>query len=332
MTNKDESAPGSAVSLSVAVEHFLEAKRAQRLSDNTLIDYKRTFRRFQAFFGEDGGDPPLSSITPHEVRQFMNSLTGLSKKSVLNVHIGLSSLWHWATEEELCPENIMRKVSRPRPEIRAIQPFTHEEVDRLFNAICRSAEYTLPGKKSCSNQLQDCYRMRAILLTLIDNGLRAEELCHIRARDLSTSNIKVFGKGAKERLVPISETTYQAIMEYTEKERIGGLPGKDDFIFVTKSGSRIAGDELYHMILKLGKRAGVKAYPHKFRHTFAINFLRNGGNIFALQAILGHASLEMVKRYLSIAMADIEAVHQSASIVNCWHLGAIRVGFPASVN
>jgi len=323
MTDAIPSSPCSTVLLSTAVEQFVEAKLAQRLSKNTLIDYKRTYRRFRLYFENE--DPLLSSITPHDIRRFLNSLTTLSKKSILNVHIGLSSLWNWATEEGICPENIMRKVSAPRPEIRAIQPYTREEVDHLFNAICYSAEYTLPGKKSCANRLQDCYRMQAIMLILIDNGIRADELCHIRARDLSSTNIKVFGKGSKERLVPISKTTYRAILDYTQKERNGGPPGNDEFLFITKSGNPIKGDQLYHTIHTLGKRAGVKANPHKFRHTFAINFLRNGGNIFALQAILGHASLEMVKRYLAIAMADIEVVHQTASVVNCWNLGAIRI-------
>jgi site-specific recombinase XerD len=320
---------GMAATLSVAVEQFIEAKQAQRLSKNTLIEYKRTLRRFKQFFENE--DPLMSVITPVNIRKFMNSLGGLSKKSLLNVHIGLSSFWHWASEEEICTENIMRKVSRPRPEIRAVQPFSHEEVDRLFNGICFSVEYTRPGKKSCSNRLPYYYRTRAILLLLIDNGIRAEELCHIRAKDLGATTIRVFGKGAKERLVPISECTYGAIQKYIKQERPNGPPQHEDFVFITKSGKPIKGDQLYHMILKIGGRVGVKAYPHKFRHTFAINFLRNGGNIFALQAILGHASLEMVKRYLSIAMADIEVVHRSASVVNCWHLGAISVNAPISI-
>jgi integrase/recombinase XerD len=294
MTSNLTCSTDSAATLSVTVEQFVEAKQAQRLSKNTLIEYKRTLRRFREFFEKQ--DPLMSAITPVDIRKFMNSLDGLSKKSLLNVHIGLSSLWHWATDEGLCSDNIMHKVSRPRPEVRAVQPFSHEEVDQLFSAIGFSAEYTRAGKRSCSNRLLYYYRTRAILLLLIDNGIRAEELCHIHAKDLGATTIKVFGKGAKERLVPISDCTYDAIQEYIKQERPSGPPQYEDFVFITKSGKPIKGDQLYHMIAKVGVRAGVKAYPHKFRHTFAINFLRNGGNIFALQAILGHASLEMVKR------------------------------------
>ena len=328
MTSNVTCPPMSAATLSVAVEQFIEAKQAQRLSKNTLIEYERTLRRMREF---SEGDPVMSAITPADIRKFMNSLDGLSKKSLLNVHIGLSSLWHWANDEGLCQENIMRKVCRPRPEVRAIQPFSHDEVDRLFLSIGYSVEYTRPGKKACSNRLPYYYRTRAILLILIDNGIRAGELCGIRFKDLEGTTIKVFGKGAKERLVPISDSTRDAIDQYIQIERADNPPGYEDFIFVTKSGKQINGDELYHMILKIGKRAGVKANPHKFRHTFAINFLRNGGNIFALQAILGHASLEMVKRYLAIAQADIEVVHRKASVVNCWNLGTIGIELAPSI-
>jgi integrase/recombinase XerD len=329
MSRNQTCSSAPAVTLSVAVEQFIEAKTAQRLSNNTLIDYKRTLRYFREFFGDE--DPLFSEITPHQVRKFLNSLDRLSKKTLLNCHIGLSSLWHWATDEGLCTENTMHKVARPRPEIRAIQPLTHEEVDKLFNAMC-SMEYTVPGKRSCSSPLP-YLRTRAMMLIMFDNGIRELELCHIRAKDLSPTTIKVFGKGDKERLLPISEVTYEAIQDYFREERPGGPPkNSEDYVFITKTERSLTGDGLYHIIARVGARAGVKAYPHKFRHTFAINFLINGGNVFALQAILGHASLEMGKRYLAIAMADIQTVHRNASVVNCWQLGTIGIGIPVSLD
>ena len=159
MTSNVTCPPVSTATLSVAVEQFIEAKQAQRLSKNTLIEYNRTLRYFKEFFENE--DPLMSAITQVDVRKFMNSLDHLSKKSLLNVHIGLSSLWHWASDEGLCSDNIMHKVARPRPEIRAVQPFTHEEVDRLFNGICFSVEYSRPGKRSCSSRLPYYYRTRA---------------------------------------------------------------------------------------------------------------------------------------------------------------------------
>ena len=78
---------------------------------------------------------------------------------------------------------------------------------------------------------------------------------------------------------------------------------------------------LGRLIGRLGQRSGVRdAYPHRFRHTFAINFLRNGGNIYVLQEILGHSTLEMVRRYVKLAERDLASGHQLASPVANWNL------------
>jgi integrase/recombinase XerD len=83
----------------------------------------------------------------------------------------------------------------------------------------------------------------------------------------------------------------------------------------------LASSGLLQLIRRLGDRAGVNhAHPHRFRHTFAINFLRNGGNAFVLQMLLGHSTMEMVKRYLALAQADAQATHRRASPVANWRL------------
>ena len=80
-------------------------------------------------------------------------------------------------------------------------------------------------------------------------------------------------------------------------------------------------DVLIKLLVRMGQRAGVaNVHPHRFRHTFAINFLRNGGNAYALQMMLGHSTMEMVKRYLALAQADVEAAHRQASPVANWRL------------
>lgn len=307
----------SSYTLSEAIEQFLYAKRVRRLSPNTLRDYERTLRRFRDFLS---GDTHIEEIAPSHVRRFMASIK-LSNKSLLNIYVGLSSFWSWMVREEICDQNLMHKVERPRPEIRAISPFTRAEIEQLFQSIEKSAVYSRPGKKPCSHRLKDYYRNRAILLILLDTGMRASELCGIRFIDfLNRTQVRVFGKGSKERILPLSEATIRAIEEYVDKER---PPVRDqhEHVFVTISGKRLFASDLYHRVSRIGQRAGIHANPHRFRHTFAINFLRNGGDIYALQAMLGHTSLEMVKRYLAIARADVETAHKKASPVICWNLG-----------
>jgi integrase/recombinase XerD len=92
-------------------------------------------------------------------------------------------------------------------------------------------------------------------------------------------------------------------------------------LFVTIRGRRINRDGLRQLISSLGEKANItKAYPHRFRHTFAITYLRSGGDVFTLQALLGHASLDIVQHYARIAQIDIEQAHRRASPVDNWRL------------
>lgn len=311
-------AAAARLSLAQAVEGYLIAAQARRLSRYTLRDYTTTFRRFMAFID---GDRPLISITADDVRRFMNSLDGLSDKTVLNYHTGLSALWTWALNEDLVEAHILRHVERPRPEQRAITPYTKADVEHLLRACDHTARYTRPGKRACRNQRPTATRDRAIVTLLVDTGIRASELCALRIHqcDLRNRRVTVHGKGKKERTLPISARTAQVVWKYLNTREDRAILSHS--LFTTNRDVAFDRHVLKRLIARLGKRAGVSgANVHRFRHTFAINFLRNGGNAFALQRMLGHETLEMVNRYLEIAQADLEVAHRDASPVANWNL------------
>ena len=114
------------------------------------------------------------------------------------------------------------------------------------------------------------------------------------------------GKKSKLRTVFIGKLSRSSIWRY--------LTGKDinayDYVFTSKENRPMDRHSIRKLLVYLGEKAEIQdVYPHRFRHTFAIQYLRNGGDIYTLQRILGHSSLEMVKRYLSIAKADCEKAH-----------------------
>jgi len=297
--------------LSHSINEFLEFKKAQRLSQGTLVDYEIVLRRF----AKEIGDIEIDQIERKAVVHYLASLQ-LSKKRVKNIHTTLSSFWTWAVSEGHCSSHIIRQIKPPRPEKRPIVPFTREQILSMLESTRVSKEYSRPGKRACRNRLKTGLRDRAIILLLLDTGIRASELCSIRIKDIKPNGIYVRGKGSKDRIVPLSEPTRSVLLEH-----IGNRKDPEDFVFKTEQGHNLVRDALRLIIRRIGDRANVNdAHPHRFRHTFAITFLRNGGDPFTLQMILGHETLDMVRRYLAIAQSDVDAVHQRASPVKVWGL------------
>ncbi len=277
---------GTGLVLSKAVEGFILACQARRLSPNTLTDYIRTLKRFQAFVE----DVPIGEITSTQIAAFL-AAQPYTAKTVLNYHIGLSALWTWAIREGYAERHVVRLVEKPRPQQVVVMPFTETEVKAML---------------ASTKQHKD--RDRAVLLVLMDTGLRASELCGLERKDIDLSNrrLKVLGKGNKQRLLPFSPRTASALFRH-----LVGSEGKP-FPFNRNS--------LAHLVQRIGQRAGIQANPHRFRHTFAIMYLRNGGDPYTLQEILGHSSMEMVRRYIALAQVDIDAAHRRASPVEGWAL------------
>ncbi len=288
------------ITLSSAIEQFIDERQAERLSRHTLDDYGYTYRRFANWIGYD---PYVQSVSVDTIRGFLASTNDVSKKTTLNYHIGLSSLWHWMTEKNLVEQNVVRMVRPPRPEFREIIPYHRDEIKYML-------EIATKGDLVARDQ--------AIILMLLDTGIRATELCSLRMRDLSLSRrqILVYGKGSKERRLRFSIPTLEGLQIYLSSRM------NSRFVFITEQLQPMNRHALRQMITRLGLRSGVPdANCHRFRHTFAIESLRNGMNIYALQKALGHTTLDMVKRYLALVQADLDEQMTRSSPVRAWRLG-----------
>jgi len=164
------------ISLSQALEGFELHTRARRLSEHTILDYFTTYRKLQEFLD---GDPLLSQVTSGDIERFLASRP-VSAKTLLNYHAGLSALWTWAVRSDLAAVHVIRLVERPRPEQRAIVPYTEADVRAMLAALKASRLYKRPGKRHCANTLANQERNRALILLLLDTGMRASELCALR--------------------------------------------------------------------------------------------------------------------------------------------------------
>lgn len=310
------------ITLSQAIDGHTLALEAAHRSPHTVADYHNTFRKFDAYLEEQCGkqNPPLDSITYEQIAGFLAAQSGVKKKTILNYHTGLSALWTWAIKFHHVQENVVRLVEPAKPEERAIVPYSEDDIRRIIDALSYTKAYDRPGKRPTRHRLPDADRNHAIVLLLLDTGLRATGVCSLRIIDVDLRNryIIPFEKGDKERKLPFSARTGQVLQKYllTRKEDRVNKP-----LFTTNTGQPLDRIQLLKMLNRAGERAGVKdVHPHRFRHTFAIQFLRNGGDAYTLQDMLGHTTMDMVKVYIHIAQVDIDRGHRLASPVDNWRL------------
>ncbi|MCI0551278.1 MAG: tyrosine-type recombinase/integrase [Anaerolineae bacterium] len=303
---------------SQALQGFFLNTQARKLSIHTIQDYENTLiTKFQPFLEKDY---LVEDITSRHIEEFLAAQTTITKKTTLNYHTGLSAFWTWAIREKIAREHVVHAVPAPVPEQRDIVPYNEQDVRTMLRSLERSRAYRRRGQRTTTNAARNTERNRAIILLLLDTGIRNEELCKLKLHDLDKRNqrIHVFGKGSRERHVPVSARTLQALWRYLTLRPNAKL---NEPLFLLETGKPFNRHRLLDLLQTIGARAGVKDVTvHRFRHACAIEYLRNGGDPYTLQRLLGHSTLDMVKRYLAIVQADIENAHRRASPVDNWAL------------
>ena len=296
--------------LNDAINGYLLDAKSRRLSPNTLRDYGNTFHKFVLFMGNAA---EFEAITVSDIRSFLGSHPHVKAKTVRNYHCSLSALWQWAKLEGIVPTNFVREVKASKADCRVIVPFTPAEIRAMLAVSVKGTG--IYHDKEVKYKLANAARNKAILLLMLDTGVRAGELVDAKIKDcdLQASRIKVFGKGRKERIIEFSPITGKAIWRYLAERKDHT---QDDWLFLTDEGRKMERGTLRLLIARIGERAGVKgAHPHRWRHTFAVMALVNGMDAFTLQTSLGHSSMEMVRRYLNMAQVDMGRIQRRASPV-----------------
>jgi site-specific recombinase XerD len=282
---------------------FLLSCRVDGLSIATLRNYSYQLGQFVAFCFQ-AGLKDAHDITTHHVRAFLLSLQ--EKNNPISVHDYYGSInrfFNWMVEEGILPQNPMRNIKPPRMPKLTPKPFSRRDIDNLL-LLCSGNRFLE-------------VRNRALVFLFLDTGLRLSEAANIQLKDIDfeRETIKVMGKGAKERRVRIGKTTQKTILRYLLM-RSDNLP----CLWVTEERRPLTVAGVQIAIKKLCYRAEItdaKRGPHTFRHTAAINYLRNGGTEFTLQIMLGHSTLQMTRKYVSsLSEEDMFKAHRLASPVD----------------
>jgi integrase/recombinase XerD len=284
------------------VESFLRAKAAEQVSKNTIHFYGANLKVFLAW-SEGQGIQRLEDITPDALRNFMLWLkdTGHNVGGIHGFYRTLRTLFRWYLVE-VEPENWRcptERVKAPKLVDEPLEAVSLSDVEVLY----RSAS----GKMAA--------RDRAILLVLADSGLRASELTSLDLQDVDvwSGSISVrCGKGGKSRTVFIGQRTRRALRLWLkQRSNVGSA------LFTSNEGTRLRYFGLRQVVKRLSAKASIKPPSlHSFRRCFAINFLRNNGDLLSLSRLLGHAGLSLLSRYASQSTDDLAIQHASHSPID----------------
>lgn len=320
--------------ISQALQGFLQAKAAEAISQRTLDSYEYLLNQWLAY----AGDMDVSKVAAADLRAYLAYLrteyvpkrfngktTPLSPKSLRNVHITLCSFFTWLQREFALPSP-MKAIPAPDYEEPEIEPLSQADVEALVKVAEYCKETNPRDRRRFVARRPTGLRDKAVILMLLDTGLRASEFCALNVADVDMKTGKVVvkhgaeggAKGGKGRFVYLGKATRRVLWRYLVARSDGQEP--DAPLFLARN-RRMSRDSLRQLLDSLGDKAQVqRCHPHRFRHTFAITYLRSGGDVFSLQKLLGHKSLEISQHYARLAQVDIEQAHRKASPADNWRL------------
>ena len=319
----------SKVRVQETIEKFLFACRAESKSRHTVRSHRCNLAQFANYVETRRLPVHIERITVDDLRRYIVYLreekgpyshhpyrrpgrdSRLSPTTISDYVTSLRAFYSWLTREKIVgpDENPFSsgRIKVPKPPERLTESLDDRHIEMLLN--------------TCSSDDFEDSRDRAIMLILLDTGVRVSELVSFKLKEVNWEqgggSLLIQGKGAKERVVPIGPTTLNTYLHYYYRYHVERAPD-DAFPFLSQKGGPLTPTGVRQMLKRRARKAGttgVRVSPHTFRHTFARRYLVNGGNQIALKQILGHTTMEMVSHYARLSDRDLQALHMGASPV-----------------
>jgi integrase/recombinase XerC len=286
------------------IKHYLEAEK--NASSYTIRNYKNDLLDFLYFLKKKKIDPlDETKIDRHVLRDYLSELAGrkIAKASIARKLSAIRSFFRYLVREEIIAKNPIEQVSSPKLDRRLPSFLTQEEMGKLLNA---------PDLSTPLGQ-----RDRALLELLYASGLRVSELVGLTLEqiDLESNEIRVWGKGSKERVVLMGQPAAEALKDYIKEGR-ARLRGekKSKALFLDRYGQKLTERSVQRLLNQYAKKAGIgkRVHPHLLRHTFATHLLDGGADLRVVQELLGHARLTSTQIYTHVTKGQARKVYLAA--------------------
>lgn len=293
-----------------AVSAFLFEREGRGLSPRTMEWYRERLLPFCEWAAAEHPDTGPVTATPDLLRRYLAALSarGVSVPTVNGYLRALKALFSFLEAEGYVERNPAKRV----PQRKALQ-----HLPRVYSPEELALLLAQPDPKTFHGQ-----RDHALMVLLLDTGLRISEALGIRLEDVDWAEnaVTVLGKGGKQRKVCFGSTCRRTLWRYLQRR--GHVPGEER-AFLTVCGQPLSRNHVAHLISEYGRAAGLPqpATCHTFRRTCATMLLRDGASPFHVQALLGHTTLEMTRRYCRVANQDMVSLQRQHGVVDRLQVG-----------
>lgn len=262
----------------------------KKYSDNTISSYDNSLKKYANYI--DKKNINFKKILENDINDFIKELKKTNSSRTVFYTIGvIKNFYNFLIIENVVNENVFLNIEMPKLSSNLPQVLTYEEVDMLLDIIVKDA-FTA--------------RNKAILELMYSSGLRISETINLKLFDIDLENefVRVFGKGSKERIIPIGSYATKALNLYINNYRDYLLKSKrNDFLFLNNHGNKLTRQGLFKNLKTLLKEKGINknVSPHTIRHSFATHLLNSGADLRVIQELLGHSSLKTTQIYTHVS-------------------------------
>lgn len=300
------------MAIAIFIERYLRHLAIERgLAKNTQLAYRRDLEKYQQYLAEldviDVLDIDPTTIT--EFRLWMSQRHALSAASTARQIAAIKGFHRFLLDENITQLDPAAKVKPPKQQRRLPKAISISEMERLLDASGPA-----PGSEDVTELIR--YRDRAILEFLYATGARVSELVSLDVDDIIDGNIvRLFGKGSKERIVPVGSFAQLAVQNYLTRVRPTLTQGKGSpALFLNQLGGRLSRQSVWAVIQAAAERAELvqEVSPHTFRHSFATHLLEGGADVRVVQELLGHASVTTTQIYTLVTAHALKDAYLNA--------------------
>ncbi|ATO38038.1 recombinase XerD [Geobacillus thermodenitrificans] len=293
-----------AIDFQIALEKFLEDCEIRNCRPQTIQYYRNEMSVFYKLLREQGIEVNIYRMTPEIIKQnvilYMKNQKNCKTVTINTRLRALRAFFNFLEREKIISkkQNPFHEIKLLKDRKKAVPTFTKEEIHILFKQ---------PNLRTFTG-----VRDLTIMMLLLETGIRASECVGIRLGDIDFQRSRILiqnTKGYRQRYVPIQKQMKEQLKKYLAIR--GTLD--HDYLFVSIDDTPLTKRQMQAQIESYGKKCGIHATCHKFRHTFARLSVEAGAGIFELQAVLGHSSMEMVKHYVNLFSDDVIEKHKSFS-------------------